>query len=167
MKCFVLLVLGTDMIIDLLEQISVFFTVIQPEIPVGQPHPCVTFVSELWPVLDTTLANFGGVLTVSEPLCKCFNSFILSFGPHFIPLLPQLMERLVTAFGNTGLSGYLWVSLKLVREYAKNEGERPCFEFVRSQSQSLFAQIQRESVNNIPDGKFDVWKNQGLTCVMV
>jgi transportin-3 len=92
------------------------------------------------------------VTTVTEPLCKCFNSFILTYGAHFIPLLPQLMERLVTAFQQTGLSGYMWVSLKLVREYAKNEGERPCFEFLKSQSQSMFTQMQSENVNNIPDG---------------
>ncbi|KAF1802852.1 armadillo-type protein [Mucor lusitanicus] len=136
---------------DILEQISVFFEIIRPDISLGQPHPCVTFITELWPVLDATLASFGQVVTVSEPLCKCFNSFIVSYGPHFIPLLPQLMERVVNAFANTGLSGYLWVSLKLVREYSKNDGERPCFDLVQGLSQAMFVKMQAQQVNDIPD----------------
>lgn len=139
--------------VDILEQISVFFDIIRPDIPIGQPHPCVTFVSELWPVLDVTLANFGQVLTVSEPLCKCFNSFIVSYGPHFVPLLPQLMERIVNAFDSTGLSGYLWVSSKLIREYAKGDGEHPCFEFIKRLSQTMFVKMQAQEINNMPDGK--------------
>ncbi|KAI8365426.1 armadillo-type protein [Choanephora cucurbitarum] len=136
---------------DLLEQINVFFDIIRPEIPLGQPHPCVTFISELWPVLDTTLTQFGGLDTVSEPLCKCFNSFMLSYGPHFIPFLPQLMERIVNAFNLTCLSCYLWVSLKLVRAFARDEGQRPCFEFVQQLSQVLFVKLQTQQVNTMPD----------------
>ncbi|KAI9273878.1 armadillo-type protein [Helicostylum pulchrum] len=136
---------------DILEQISVFFDVIHPKVEVGQAHPCVTFIGELWPVLDMTLSNFGHISTVSEPLCKCFNSFIRSYGVHFIPLLPQLMERLVSAFDATGNSCYLWVSFKLVREYACDEGEcaLPCFQFVQRISQSMFMKLQQ--VNDIPD----------------
>ncbi|KAI8369742.1 armadillo-type protein [Blakeslea trispora] len=137
---------------DLLEQINVFFDIIRPEnIPVGQSHPCVTFISELWPVLDSTLTQLGGLDTVSEPLCKCFNSFMLSYGPHFIPFLPQLMERIVNAFNLTGLSCYLWVALKLVREFAREEGQRPCFEFVQQLSQVLFVKLQTQQVNDMPD----------------
>jgi transportin-3 len=137
---------------DILEQISVFFEVIQPQVEVGQPHPCVTFIGELWPVLDITLSNFGDVQTITEPLCKCFNSFILSYGPHFVPLLPQLMERLVNAFGATGQSCYLWVSYKLIREYACDEGDAaaPCFELVQRLSQSMFMKLQQQ-VNDSPD----------------
>lgn len=140
---------------DILEQISVFFDVIQPQIEVGQPHPCVTFIGELWPVLDITLSNFGDTPTITEPLCKCFNSFILSYGLHFVPLLPQLMERLVNAFSATGQSCYLWVSFKLVREYACDEGDAaaPCFQLVSRLSQSMFMKLQQQqqNINDIPD----------------
>jgi transportin-3 len=134
-----------------LEQISVFFDVIQLKIELGQAHPCVTFIGELWPVLDITLTNFGDLSTVTEPLCKCFNSFIRSYGPHFIPLLPQLMERLVNAFEATGQSCYLWVSFKLVREYALDKGDSaaPCFQLVQRLSQSMFRKLQK--VDDIPD----------------
>ncbi|KAI8642121.1 armadillo-type protein [Parasitella parasitica] len=135
---------------DILEQISVFFDVIRPDIPVGQLHPCIAFITELWPVLDATLANFGQVVTVSEPLCKCFNSFIVSYGPHFIPLLPQLIERIVNAFAITGLSGYLWVSLRLIRGYS-SDGEGPCFDFVQRLSQAMFIKMQGQPINDIPD----------------
>lgn len=137
---------------DILEQISVFFNVIQPEVALGQPHPCVTFISELWPVLDLTLNNFGDEPTVTEPLCKCFNNFILSYGLHFVPLLPQLMERLVSAFGATGQSCYLWVSYRLVREYAQDEGDAavPCLQLVQRLSQFMFVKIG-PNVSEIPD----------------
>lgn len=137
--------------IDILEQISVFFDVIQPKVELGQPHPCVTFISELWPVLDITLTHFGDVPTVTEPLCKCFNSFIRSYGAHFIPLLPQLMDRIVNAFEATGQSCYLWVSFKLVREYALDKGDSaaPCFQLVQRLSQSMFSKLQK--VDDIPD----------------
>ncbi|KAI8979289.1 armadillo-type protein [Mycotypha africana] len=136
---------------DLLEQISVFFDIIKPQVPLGQPHPCISFISELWPMFDETLLNFGELPTVSEPLCKCFNSFIISYGAHLVSLLPQLMERLVNAFANTGLSAYLWVSMKLVSEFARCDGEQPCLDFVKRQSQSMFSVLQKNQINDIPD----------------
>ncbi|KAI7906612.1 armadillo-type protein [Cokeromyces recurvatus] len=138
---------------DFLEQISVFFQIIRPEnIPSGQAHPCVTFISELWPVLDIILANFGGLSTISEPLSKCFNSFISSYGIDFVPLLPSLMERIVNAFDRTGLSGYLWVALRMVREYGKREAAAsPCFELVQRLSQTMFTKLQSSQVSDIPD----------------
>lgn len=137
---------------DILEQISVFFSVIRPNVTLGQPHPCVTFISELWPVLDLVLNNFGNEPTVTEPLCKCFNNFIISYKLHFVPLLPQLMERLVNAFGATGESCYLWVSYRLVREYAQNEGDAalPCFQLVQRLSQFMFVKMG-QNVSEIPD----------------
>ncbi|KAI9480494.1 MAG: armadillo-type protein [Benjaminiella poitrasii] len=138
---------------DLLEQVSVFFQIIRPDnIPTGQPHPCVTFISELWPVLDTVLSNFGDQPTVSEPLSKCFNNFMSSYGSDFVPLLPSLMERIVNAFDATGLSGYLWVALRMIREYGKGgAAAAPCFELVQRLSQSMFIKLQSSQVNDIPD----------------
>ncbi|KAG0171417.1 Nuclear import receptor [Apophysomyces sp. BC1034] len=138
---------------DLLEQIGAFFDIIHPEIPLGQPHPCVNFINELWPVFDLCLTNFGGDENVCEQLCRVFRHCIESYKLHFVPLLPQLMERLVAGFEQHGMSVYLWVSHKLVREYAVDgtESIAPCFTLVERLSAFLFTKLSVQKFVDIPD----------------
>ncbi|KAI8993606.1 armadillo-type protein [Pilobolus umbonatus] len=138
---------------DLLEQIGVFFYFIHPKNSDNQGHPCITIISEIWPVLELTLTNFSDVMTICDPLCKCFNNFIKSYDPYFIPLLPRLMDLLVKSFELTGLSVYLWVSLKVIRKYAKDEGEgaAACSQLVQRLSQAVFIKMQGQQVSDMPD----------------
>ncbi|RUS29267.1 armadillo-type protein [Jimgerdemannia flammicorona] len=138
---------------DLLDQITLFLQIVAPDIPPSQPHPCVTFVRDLWPVFDLLLASFGAHPIVSESLCKCFKYCVVSYRAHFLPLLPQLMERLVTAFDRTQLSCYLWVSTKIVREYAGEDATSTtnCLNFVEGLSTVMFRVLNTKKFTEIPD----------------
>ncbi|ORX60507.1 ARM repeat-containing protein [Hesseltinella vesiculosa] len=138
---------------DLLEHLSAVFDIVCPDIPAQQPHPCVEFIKELWPVLTSCLSNFGDDTTVSEPLCHCFKRFISSYKLHLAPLLPQLLESIVLGFDATMKSEYLWVAGKIVRQYAEDSSEAAaiCFQLVERLSQSLFPKLTLQKLDAIPD----------------
>ncbi|KAJ2957823.1 hypothetical protein NQZ79_g6514 [Umbelopsis isabellina] len=138
---------------DLLEQINIFLRVIQPEIPPHETHPCVAFINELWPVFDLCLANFGGEELVSESLCKCFKTCVISYRLHFVPLLPQLLQRIVNVFSQTGMSAYLWVAGRTIREYAVEgtDGVAPCLQLVEQLSSPAFTMFGNKQFDDIPD----------------
>ncbi|CAO3658469.1 unnamed protein product [Umbelopsis ramanniana] len=138
---------------DLLEQINIFLQVIQPEIPMNETHPCVAFINELWPVFDLCLSNFGADQLVSESLCKCFKTCVISYRMHFVPLLPQLLQRIVNVFSQTGMSAYLWVAGRTIREYAVEgtDGVAPCLQLVEQLSSPTFAMFGAKSFDDIPD----------------
>ncbi|KAI8336541.1 armadillo-type protein [Chlamydoabsidia padenii] len=138
---------------DILEQISAFIDIIRPEIPSGQPHPCVDFVNELWPVFTLALTNFGSEPTIAEPLCRCYKGCIQSYRLYFITLLPRLMEDIVTAFDQTGLGVYLWVGNKIIKEYAQegSEAVAPCFGLLERLSLILFGRLNGKKFDDLPD----------------
>ncbi|GAB5592901.1 Nuclear import receptor [Umbelopsis nana] len=138
---------------DLLEQINIFLQVIQPNIPVNETHPCVAFINELWPVFDLCLANFGSDQLVSESLCKVFKTCVISYRMHFVPLIPQLLQRIVNVFSQTGMSAYLWVAGRTIREYAieGSDGVAPCLELVEQLSSPTFTMFGTKSFDDIPD----------------
>jgi transportin-3 len=140
---------------DLLEKINVFLRTIQPNIPAHESHPCVAFINELWPVFDLCLGNFGGDEMISESLCKCFKTCVISYRMHFVPLIPQLLQRIVNVFSQTGMSAYLWVAGRTIREYAieGSDGVTPCLQLVEQLSSPTFAMFGNKQFDDIPDGK--------------
>lgn len=141
--------------LDILEQISAFIDIIRPEIPAGQPHPCIDFVTELWPVFTLCLNNFGSEPTIAEPLCRCYKGCLQSYRIHFVPLLPQLMESVVSGFDQTGLGVYLWVGNKIIKEYAQegSDGVAPCFGLLERLSLIVFGRLNGQKFDDFPDGK--------------
>ncbi|CEJ00632.1 hypothetical protein RMCBS344292_14684 [Rhizopus microsporus] len=145
--------------------ISIFFKVIQPEVPLGQPHPCINFINELWPVFDLTLTQFGGVNTICEPLCKCFVEMIRSYRQHLLPLVPQIMERMVKAFEATGHGVYVWVAQKLVVNFIQQqEMTGLCWELVKKMSEILFIKLQTVPLDSISAAIGDYFKL--ITCIL-
>ncbi|KAI8376491.1 armadillo-type protein [Radiomyces spectabilis] len=138
---------------DTLEEIGAFFEIIHPDIPLGQPHPCVSFFGELWPVFDLCLSSYGDESTLCEPLCKIFRSCVQSYNVHFVSMLPQLMERIITGFEQNGLSVYIWAAGRVVREYAVEgtEAVGPCFNFLERLSNAVFSKINGRKFDDIPD----------------
>lgn len=78
-----------------------------------------------------------------------------SYKNHFIPLLPQLVERLVSGFEHSGFSIYLYVSTRLIREYAEGgpENAAACFGLVERMSSIMFAKSNSKKFEEMPDGK--------------
>ncbi|KAI8147628.1 armadillo-type protein [Fennellomyces sp. T-0311] len=145
---------------DLLELIAAFIDIIHPDVPVGQPNPCVNFVNELWPIFDLCLKNLGTNSQICEQLGKCFRYCVESYKLSFVPLLPQLMDRLVTGFELSGFSIYLYVSGKIVREYADGgqDNAAVCFNLVERLSQIMFVKASGTKFDDMPDVVEDYFK---------
>ncbi|KAI9495182.1 armadillo-type protein [Zychaea mexicana] len=138
---------------DLLELIAAFISIIHPDVPLGQPNPCVNFVNELWPIFDLCLKNLGTDSEVCEQLGKCFKSCVQSYRLAFVPLLPQLMDRLVTGFQLSGFSVYLFVSYRIIREYAEGgeDNAAVCFSLVERLSQIMLTKANNTKFDDMPD----------------
>ncbi|KAG0941977.1 hypothetical protein G6F57_005936 [Rhizopus arrhizus] len=144
---------------DIAEQIGTFFELIKPDVPVGQPHPCVEFIVEIMPVFDLVLTNFGDVFTVCEPICRCYSEMIGSYGRHLLPIITQIMERMVNAFEATGHGAYVWVASKLVSAYVKEqEMTGLCWELIKKMSELLFIKMQTTPLHNITDAIADYFR---------
>ncbi|KAL1917318.1 uncharacterized protein VTP21DRAFT_4974 [Calcarisporiella thermophila] len=145
--------------IDLIEQIVIFTQVCTPrDIPTTSTHPTITLVNDLWPVFDLVLTNFGDNETISERVAKLFKTWVVCYGPHFLPMVPKLVERLVRVFDATELSCYLWVATKVVREFAAKAGRiaqasevAAYYPMLESMSSSAFRIFQSKKFVDIPD----------------
>ncbi|KAG9299539.1 hypothetical protein G9A89_020710 [Geosiphon pyriformis] len=145
------------------DQLTITFRVIadrrnenksQQIISTGQVHPCISVIQEMWPVFDQLLAHFSGHPHLSEAISKCFKNCVVSYSDEFRPLLPALMDRLVNAFDQTGLSCYLWVATKCVREYIDGEGSEATLTllaFVERLSVTMFRVLAKKKFVDIPD----------------
>ncbi|KAI9278101.1 armadillo-type protein [Sporodiniella umbellata] len=128
---------------DTAEQISTFFKLIRPKIPLEQSHPCVEFIVEIMPVLDLTMANFGDVVTVCEPTCACFVEMISSYGPHLLPFSASIMERMVNGFEATSNAAYVWVASQFVSAFVNDQKMFSlCWELITKMSELLFTKMQ-------------------------
>ncbi|CAB4409821.1 unnamed protein product [Rhizophagus irregularis] len=147
---------------DKLEQFSIIIRVVADpkketstaDVNTGLVHPCITIIQELWPVFDLLLVHFGSDSHLSESLCKCFKYCVVFYRIPFRPLLPDLMERLVTVFGQTFLSCYLWVATKCVQEHCDGEGTEmtmAMLSFVERLSVSMFNLLNGKKPADIPD----------------
>ncbi|CAG8608492.1 6594_t:CDS:2, partial [Acaulospora colombiana] len=117
-------------------------------------HPCVSIIQELWPVFNLLLLNFGADPHLSESLCKCFKCCVVYYPNAFHLLLPDLMERLIAAFDQTGLSCYLWVAGKCVRMNSVGEGTEATLAlltFVERLSVTMFRILGDKKPDDIPD----------------
>ncbi|CAH1762563.1 14097_t:CDS:2 [Entrophospora sp. SA101] len=147
---------------DKLEQVSLIIRTIaerqeesnNAEVTNLQVHPSIAIIQELWPVIDLLLVHFGDNPQLSESICKCFKYCVVSYRVYFRPLLPELIERLVTTFDKTGLSCYLWVATKCVREHTDGEGTAATLallSFVQRLSVSMFKFLSEKKLEDIPD----------------
>ncbi|CAG8580296.1 14524_t:CDS:2 [Funneliformis caledonium] len=153
---------GEQLSSDKLEQFSIIIRVIADsrketntiDVNSGLVHPCITIIKDLWPVFDLLLVQFGSDSHLSEILCKCFKYCVVFYRISFRPLLPDLMERLVTVFGQTHLSCYLWVATKCVQEYSDDEGTEmtmAMISFVERLSVTMFSLLNGKKSAEIPD----------------
>ncbi|CAG8478268.1 1588_t:CDS:2 [Paraglomus brasilianum] len=122
----------------------------------GEVHPCIVLIQQMWEskIFDMLFANYAAHKQLSESLARLLKYCVVSYSKDFRPMLPTLMERLITAFGQTALSCYLWVATKCVREHADGEGNPvtlALISFVSRLSTVMFSTLSEAQVNGIPD----------------
>ncbi|KAI8349778.1 armadillo-type protein [Mortierella sp. GBAus27b] len=143
---------NVPVIIDNISQLKIFFETVNPQVAPSEPHPCISIVQELWPIMDNLADRVGGIDEVARPLAGCWRSMVISYRTHYQSLLPVTMARLIKSFEQTGLGQYLWVSSRVIREFGEaNPG--PALQFVESLSASMWKILQKYAgqFNEIPD----------------
>lgn len=83
------------------------------------PESCTATSSEVWPVFDALIANHGTVTEVSERACGCIRQGLRLFNGRVTPqTISGILERMVSAFEQSGLSGYVWITSKIMARYS-------------------------------------------------
>ncbi|KAB2576864.1 Uncharacterized protein DIS24_g6890 [Lasiodiplodia hormozganensis] len=103
---------------DKLQIITIFIQWVQPYVPPTQPHPCVRYCQEIFPVFATLSDNFTTFSPILERVCRCWRYMVLSYRTHMAPLLPQLADKLASGFTSSRQGCFLWATDSIVREFA-------------------------------------------------
>ncbi|KAI8073059.1 armadillo-type protein [Gongronella butleri] len=139
---------------DMLEIIATFLLVIHPKVEAQQPHPCVEFIKELWPIFTACLVNFGDRPPIAESLTNVFKLSMNSYGKYLLPILPQLFDLIDQGFTATFLGDYMWLAKSAVRIYASEDhpnSSMMAFGLLQRISTTLFAKIDTGKFDAVPD----------------
>lgn len=168
-------------IADHMEVLAVYVHVLRPRarefdqmVLEGQQHPGARVFGDLWLLVKAVLGQHGQVLKVLEKCCKLVKSGIENYGVMLAPILPEVMEVMVSGFGGTKFGCYLWVLGVVVREFADDgvedrsgRGEAAVkatvFAFARQQINAFFQFLTHEvqSPLEIPDIVDDFYRMMG------
>lgn len=66
-----------------------------PKIPVGEQHPILPVLEELWPVLSQMFIKFAADLRVMERTCRCVRYAIRCVGRQAVVVLEPLVKQIV------------------------------------------------------------------------
>lgn len=91
-----------------LEQIDSYLSVVHPFDPL--PESCIHACSAIYAILDALLARNADNYSISERVGSVLRRG-LSFFPNraIQPILPPLMDRMASAFEQSGFASYLWI----------------------------------------------------------
>ncbi|KAG8932286.1 Nuclear import receptor [Tulasnella sp. 418] len=81
------------------------------------PPACQNTCPEVYVVLDSLIANYGRHYFISERACRVLKLGMQFFGDAGLPVVPQLVSRLSSAFDATGYSSFIWILGKVVGQY--------------------------------------------------
>ncbi|OZJ03568.1 hypothetical protein BZG36_03091 [Bifiguratus adelaidae] len=150
-------------IADVIERITLFLRIIRPDVPQAESHPCVAFLTEIWPVIELVIANYGDNAKISESACRLFKHALITYELRLRPLLPNLMEQLASAFARSHLSCYLWIGMYVVREHGVRDMETApaCVSLFENLSASTFSFLNGKEFRDVPDVIEDYFRLAG------
>lgn len=102
-----------------LDRLAAIFRHISPPVQNGDIHPCLPVVEELWPLLARTFEVCQANGRLMEHLCRTVRFVIRSLGAQSHPFLPDLVGRMVSAYGRHPHSCLLYLGSILVDEYGQ------------------------------------------------
>ncbi|BFZ63006.1 Nuclear import receptor [Saitoella coloradoensis] len=152
-------------IADEIELLTIFIQNVAPFVEASKPHPCVTLMQELWPVLSALLQAYGNAPFVAERISKCVRSMMNAYRMHMLPLLPAIAEMLVVYFDKLQYGCFLWVSGTLVRNFGElevaAETKGAVWSFVQQQAINMFKILNKTQPKDIPDVIEDFFRFMG------
>jgi transportin-3 len=102
---------------DLLDRLAVFLQHVVPKLESDQVHPLVPFLTKIWPLLAELLKVFGGESRVCESVSRVLRYAMDNTRIHLLPLLPEIVGAMVSAYQQHGSSSFLWMAKKIVRGF--------------------------------------------------
>jgi transportin-3 len=148
---------------ELLDQLSVFLQHVVPRLESGQAHPLVPFLTKMWPLLASLMSVFGGEARVCESVSRVLRYAMDNTRTHLLPLLPEIVNAMVSAYQQHGSSSFLWMAKKIVRGmgvsfsnylvYANEETGSTLAAVVEQMGVTTFQIFSRATrLDDIPDG---------------
>lgn len=141
---------------DALERVDVYLAIIGP-LPEGQgglPASCAATCEQVWAVLDALIARYGSVASIANRTCIAIRRGLVFFGDLAFAVAPAVLERLATAFELAPASDYLWITGKLVQQFAAR-GDAAFSAAVKGaferESSRLFDLLQSTPPAQVPD----------------
>lgn len=140
---------------EALERIDVYLAIIQ-RLPEGALDPsCAATCQQAWGILDALLTRYGHVASVANRTCIALRRGLVFFGDLAGAVAPAMLDRLASAFEAAPTSDYLWITGKLVQQFAAHgdagfsAGAKAAFE---RESNRLFELLQATPPTQVPDG---------------
>ena len=140
---------------DDLDLISIILENALPAIELNQPHPAFRLVEDIWKTVVSTMEQYGHIQFISERACKCVRTMTISCGMHLRPLLPSILQTMVSQFRRLEYGSYLWASGTIVRrigsEVLTDADKTTLWQFVDQQSVNMFGILNNAIPEQIPD----------------
>lgn len=110
-------------LIDLIDSFSVFLKYLQPSVTQGQPHPCVSIITDSWPAIKQIIITYGRQQKLAESGARFMRSSIVSYRTFMGSILEEWANSLMDFFEMTGYSCWLWVCTKFIKFYGASTCE--------------------------------------------
>lgn len=119
-------------------------------------NPAVKYCETLTPVLSAILTSFVNNSHITEQVCRCYRTMLISYRNNMISLLPSLATQLVTGFESSHDGVFLYVTSSIIREFADEADNDPSlkqgiYECFQRQSIALLRFLSGNPVRSIPD----------------
>ena len=148
---------------DSISLLTIFFRVVQTQVPSDQENPAVKYCLEIFSPLSAILDRFPRSFLVQERICRCWRYMVLSYRVDSAPLLPQLVNKLSTGFTQTQEGCFIWASDAIMREFSEDKAHidrrvdqtllDAVFKFFEQQTTSFLRILNGLTSEELPDSK--------------
>lgn len=137
----------------------------------SQQHPLVMLTEQVWPMFNQILALFRTNDELVERVCRCYKRILRTCGSSFKPLLPQLVDNLLSFYQSEPKSSYLYCGSMVMKYY--NTGKDEMVDLLFAKMLAAFAETTYPIFNSTstmqchPDvvEEFFFLMERGVKCV--
>lgn len=109
---------------------------IKSEIKSTESHPVVELFKMYIPILNAIMDFLGDNQVISEHICECFVEVMTTCTQHTLPLIYDMLLKIVTIYEKTKYSCYLWVFNNCIKFYFNEDNKDEC-QFLKNVYQKL------------------------------
>ncbi|GAA5924291.1 mRNA transport regulator MTR10 [Sporobolomyces koalae] len=138
---------------DALERIDLYLSIVE-RLSNGIPPECASTCSQAWSIIDAFLAKYGSNAMVAEKTCVAIRRGLTFFEAAAFEVAPAVLERMATSFEQAAASSYLWITGKVIGNFAYEQD--PAFKQLvqrtfERESNKLFEMLQTTQPVQISD----------------